>query len=104
MVDNSLAAKKTPCVARLKLWMDRLFPLVENVHRVGLFTSTSTISLANQETRLLVGDVRVTISVETLVLKCPLVGELADSARDDLRQIAEDVLRVAASQLGFAAE
>jgi len=71
---------------------------------VGLFTSTSTISLANQETRLLVGDVRVTISVETLVLKCPLVGELADSARNDLRQVAEDVLRVTASQLGFTAE
>ena len=93
-----------PEVARGKLFMRGLLPLVENVSNHGLANRASAIPAQDEGASLVIRQGRLLVLGNAGLLLVPHIGERADSTRNDLRQVAQDVGRVTASKHNFIVE
>ena len=87
-----------PEIARGKLLMRGLLPLVENVGNHRLANRTSAIPAKDEGASLVIGERGRLVLGNASLLLVPHIGERADSTRNDLRQVAQDVGRVLAGK------
>jgi len=93
-----------PEVARGKLFVSGLFPLVENIRDHRLANSTSAIPAQDESASLVIRQGRLLVLGDASLLLVPHIGERANSARNDLRQVAQHVGRVATSEHNLIVE
>jgi len=93
-----------PEIARGKLFMHGLFPLVENVGNHRLANRASAIAAQDESASLVIGQRGRLVLGNASLLLVPHIGERTDSTRNDLRQIAQNVGCVTASKHNFVVE
>jgi hypothetical protein len=93
-----------PEVARGKLLMRGLLPLVENVGNHRLANRASAIAAQDEGASLVIGEGRLLVLGNAGLLLVPHIGERANSTRNDLRQVAQHVGRVATSEHNLIVE
>ena len=87
-----------PEVARGELFVQGLFPLVENVRDHRLANRTSAIAAQDESASLIIGQGRLGVLGDANFVARPHIGQLANRTRNDLRQVAQKVGRVTAMQ------
>ena len=104
LVNLGESVVKAPEVARRELLVQRLFPLVENVRDHGLANRARTIAAQDKRASLVIRQRGRLILSNARLLLVPHIGQRANSTRNDLRQVAQNVSGVTASENDFVVE
>jgi hypothetical protein len=93
-----------PRITLPKLRVVRGVPLIQHSADLGGGASTTLETLNNQVVSLKTRQPMLLVSIEAGVLVDPSLGKPAEGARDNAREVTQDVRGVTASELHFATE
>jgi hypothetical protein len=93
-----------PEVARGEVFVQGLFPLVENVRDHRLANRASAIAAEDKGASLIIGQGRLGVLGDASLVAGPHIAQLANRTGNNLRQVAQDVDGVTASQRDFVME
>ncbi len=101
LVDLGEGVVQRPEVARGEVFVQGLFPLVENVRDHRLANRASAIAAEDKGASLIIGQGRLGVLGDASLVAGPHIAQLANRTRNNLRQVAQDVDGVTASQRDF---
>lgn len=104
LVDLGEGVVQRPEVARGEVFVQGLFPLVENVRDHRLANRASAIAAQDEGASLIIAQGRLGVLGDASLVAGPHIAQLANRTGNNLRQVAQDVDGVTASQRDFVME